>query len=540
VQHEHITQHKFRVRSQKYINDLEKKPRRVVKSGDFVIVFDDSDNEDDDQENHEDPGRRQARSQRFNANVAEDLLNARKDGCEDGAHDEKVEYEELDRPIEGREAGSNLRYSLFPAHWGHGPPTLSPCCVISLLDESTPLYFWQIDSRKLKMTYSDSEGLPIAFVFHKKVLEKSLKACRKVLEKSAEDAAAQDGGRKDKMVSTEDSLLAYREKLLKWLTDLVRSPLPESVINWFLDTLESGMPTVVRAPMLSHLDLSVIAHCVAISLPRPNNCSELFSTAFLGGIPKEFLRFCKRKNELYGIHVVKGGTLKELTDSGAGVQECSLGYDALTQSKDNASMYLEIIGKFSALTWIVYVMGLDKIDDSLLKWLAEYTKDHPWRFVFLEDTQTSWNFSENRDRCVQDFAPAPIERELAYKEDLDQPSVSQLRPTHLQPYPRIKESLLFDESRLRSMDWDQMAAATVSFFFQASSGSAQGQDSSAPDARPIDAWHAFNKTVKVQENFQQYCNGIFDQDDPCLVLLCSPPGKCATHALMVTCYLCLL
>ncbi len=203
-------------------------------------------------------------------------------------------------------------------------------------------------------------------------------------------------------------------------------------------------------------------------------------------------------------------------------------------------MYLEIIGKFSALTWIVYVMGLEKIDDSLLKWLAEYTKEHPWRFVFLENTQTSWNFSENRDRCVQDFAPAPIERELAYREDLDQPSVSQLRPTHLQPYPRIKESLLFDESTLRSMDWDQMAAASVSFFFQASSGPAQAQDASAPAARPIDVWHAFNKTVKVQENFQQYCNSIFDEDSPCLVLLCSPPGKCATHTLMVSCYLWLL
>ena len=63
-------------------------------------------------------------------------------------------------------------------------------------------------------------------------------------------------------------------------------------------------------------------------------------------------------------------------------------------------VYLEIIALFSLFTCVVYVKGLNRIDDCLLKWLAEYTLAHPWRFVYLENVDLSWNYSENRDRCV--------------------------------------------------------------------------------------------------------------------------------------------
>jgi hypothetical protein len=131
-----------------------------------------------------------------------------------------------------------------------------------------------------------------------------------------------------------------------------------------------------------NLNLLVIAHCIAKALPSPNEAKSLFSSAF--HIPPSFLRFTNRKNDIYGIHIVRGGTLKELQDHGAVVEVCDLGYDALTRSKDNASMYLSIIKLFSKFIWLVYVIGLDTIDDALLKWLAEYTRAHPWRFVYLE------------------------------------------------------------------------------------------------------------------------------------------------------------
>jgi hypothetical protein len=192
-------------------------------------------------------------------------------------------------------------------------------------------------------------------------------------------------------------MLAYREELLRWLVDLVRSPLPTAAIHWFLDKLENGATTQSVPSLTSsvnangqaseneiggNLNLLVIAHCIAKALPSPNEAKSLFSSAF--HIPLSFLRFTNRKNDIYGIHIVRGGTLKELQDHGAVVEVCDLGYDALTRSKDNASMYLSIIKLFSKFIWLVYVIGLDTIDDALLKWLAEYTRAHPWRFVYLE------------------------------------------------------------------------------------------------------------------------------------------------------------
>jgi len=70
-------------------------------------------------------------------------------------------------------------------------------------------------------------------------------------------------------------------------------------------------------------------------------------------------------------------------DAGARFVTCDLGYDALTRAKDNASMYLSIIRRFSRTVWLVYVTGLNEIADCLLKWLAEYTKQARIPFTSL-------------------------------------------------------------------------------------------------------------------------------------------------------------
>jgi len=62
-------------------------------------------------------------------------------------------------------------------------------------------------------------------------------------------------------------------------------------------------------------------------------------------------------------------------------------------------LYLQIIQQFTGYMCFVYVRGLEVIDDTLLKWLCEYTKAFPWRFIYLENTDSRFNFSENRDRC---------------------------------------------------------------------------------------------------------------------------------------------
>jgi len=86
----------------------------------------------------------------------------------------------------------------------------------------------QINVRGLKIAYSDSEGLPVAFLFHKKILRRSLaEAKRKLSEMEIEEEANNTSRR------AINRMLAYREELLKWLVDLVRSPLPIPAIHWY-------------------------------------------------------------------------------------------------------------------------------------------------------------------------------------------------------------------------------------------------------------------------------------------------------------------
>jgi hypothetical protein len=98
--------------------------------------------------------------------------------------------------------------------------------------------------------------------------------------------------------------------------------------------------------------------------------------------------------------------------------------------------------------------------------------------VYLENTQTSWNFSENRDRCVYENAPLPVERGIKCEQDLERPAVKQLRPTHVQPYPRIAshcKAMNKKETEIMDLDWEQLSEFTRSFFSHSSFKSASSQ-----------------------------------------------------------------
>jgi hypothetical protein len=89
----------------------------------------------------------------------------------------------------------------------------------------------QINVRGLKIAYSDSEGLPVAYLFHKKILRRSLNEARGELSEKEVEEEANNTSRR---ASDRDiRMLAYREELLKWLVDLVRSPLPTAAIHWY-------------------------------------------------------------------------------------------------------------------------------------------------------------------------------------------------------------------------------------------------------------------------------------------------------------------
>lgn len=103
------------------------------------------------------------------------------------------------------------------------------------------------------------------------------------------------------------------------------------------------------------------------------------------------------------------------------------------RDRDN-SRYLEIVSKYSDFCMFVYVRGLAKVSDVLLKWVAEHTKHNPWRFVFFEQVDVSHNVSENRDRCDMTFAPVDVIRSVASVEDLTKPEVAAYRPNHAARY----------------------------------------------------------------------------------------------------------
>ena len=81
------------------------------------------------------------------------------------------------------------------------------------------------------MSYSDSEGLPIAYLFHKELLKRSLKAASFCKGESAHIGQGKltDGEIEEKRVT---DMLSYREELLMWLVNLMRSPLPKKAKVW--------------------------------------------------------------------------------------------------------------------------------------------------------------------------------------------------------------------------------------------------------------------------------------------------------------------
>ena len=462
--HEHITQRKFNQESVKILANMTER-KRFKNRFEWTKPFEDSDSEDEskapaDIKRRSRKGRETGDESDEDDQVVDDAHKIRTLASAVHVKDE-FDDDELDLPL--RTECDMEHESLFPSTWVYGAPVFSSFCATSIMSEHIPMYHVPINVRSLKITYSDSEGLPVAFLFHKAILRRSLKEfvneagysvfLNKALrlkpvaaeqdddsrscgsdDEQDDDSVGSDDDQADRAQRSEEEveernkadwnklsadekkyyaqreeenastsrranyrMLAYREELLRWLVDLVRSPLPTAAIHWFLDKLENGATTQSVPSLTSsvnangqaseneiggNLNLLVIAHCIAKALPSPNEAKSLFSSAF--HIPPSFLRFTNRKNDIYGIHIVRGGTLKELQDHGAVVEVCDLGYDALTRSKDNASMYLSIIKLFSKFIWLVYVIGLDTIDDALLKWLAEYTRAHPWRFVYLE------------------------------------------------------------------------------------------------------------------------------------------------------------
>lgn len=405
------------------------------------------------------------------------------------------------------------------------------------------LYFCPLDTRQLKLQYSDAHGLPIAYIFHERLLTRALHG--------REPSEAAD----------------HCDRLLDWLGKLARSPLPVSTKRFMMATLEHGAPSCVAPALTRHgvtfnksegvdededVNLLAIANCVAAAMPREEAVREQLTRVYT--IKPGMRKFIKRKNDMYGVHVVRRQEWETLGRHGIVPVECDLGHNSLINARDDASMYLRIIGCFSEFTWLVWVRGLPTVSDQLLKWIAEYTKHHPWRFVYLEDCDTSWNFGENRDRCVLTRAPKSASRLLTCKKDLQRAQLRANRPVHeFDVDGNLIEIILSALEDWKSLETTLKAALLPGTQVHGDSDGMQSRDENVvidflkdsmpapspekdgvrigPGVNEESTWLSAGGAHESRSNddYRERMKELLKQPDPRIVLLVSPPGAGKSH-----------
>jgi hypothetical protein len=362
----------------------------------------------------------------------------------------------------------------------------------------------------MQISYSMADGLPLGFLLHKNLIVRLLNEAYE-----GTGSESQGGAQSAKDVGEARSrMLALRDKLLLWITDVLRSPLSDVMKRWILEKTEKKGLTATQPPQdLEHVNLAVIAFCLCRGCPT-DTASTRYLRKMLSGswlIPRSIRQYIERKSDMYGIYVVKGGTLTDLRELGLHVQVLDFEILIRRGSLTIAAMYLEIVRQFSAYCCIVYVQGLSRIQDGLLKWLAEYTRHHPWRFVYLEGVDTSWNYSENRDRCSFVFGPGNPAHSIQTVEDLKSGHVQELRPSHMVSY---------DTELVPSADVLSRPEELPCFFRGALTALSEEPPALLSVSPP---------SSTLLNDFRDKLDQYVLRSKPSLVLLVSPPGAGKSH-----------
>ncbi len=137
------------------------------------------------------------------------------------------------------------------------------------------------------------------------------------------------------------------------------------------------------------------------------SCPALDVKAIMTAVGADFANseIFARKGNQYGIHLVS--RTQQVYDRLKNDPNCSVLLLSLREQYTNAnisdeSLYHKITDSLKSSVHCVYLRGLGTISDSLLKRLAEFTCTVcPWAYIYLEDTDITWNFVENVDRIYQ-------------------------------------------------------------------------------------------------------------------------------------------
>ncbi len=444
VEKQKITKKRFREKSDAVTSSVKQSNPGETEAARWFFTLPDSDDEDDDAENpYADDvagaGVRHAHmgsvglgdddGTNLNPEQAEKQLNA-------SSRDQKKQYPDtvVDRSAD--------RLSLLRSDvTGYPRCVNNPYVVLNAFDDDMPFYNVKLEHQKQKIRYSDNSGLVLSYLIHKDILEKLLtnardsKGAQRELDDSNESSAT-------------TRMVELREKLLKWISNVLRSPISANTKTWFLKKLQSPDSVSGKVPCdpKSNLNLAIILHCLLRLCPSTTAYSRSLKNRLRDSLelPTRVEDYIQRKSGLFGVYIVKGGTLSDLKRLGV----CNISevdYSALLHQHGMKKMlnhiYFDIIGRFSKFCFIVYVRGITKIDDKLLKWLAEYTRFNPWQFVYLENVDICWNFSENRDRCVCDFAPTNPAHVIHGFKDLRESRIKDVRPTHHADYSEVPDAV---------------------------------------------------------------------------------------------------
>lgn len=128
---------------------------------------------------------------------------------------------------------------------------------------------------------------------------------------------------------------------LKWLADVLRSPLSDQYKLWFLEISQNRIPYPIPSDPYnsSNISTTIIASCLARNCPDINLKNILIGSCIL---PHNLEPYCSRKNDKYGIYFCNSDTLKEMQNIGFQIEVIDFGVAASSRTVNPDDLYLQV------------------------------------------------------------------------------------------------------------------------------------------------------------------------------------------------------
>jgi hypothetical protein len=295
----------------------------------------------------------------------------------------------------------------------------------------------------------------------------------------------------------------------RWLSQVVLSPLEDKFKERIfmlagmkpLKAKSSWFPYLFLAP----LAVRIVLHSIGQSCPL-----EKLRRILLGSFPVpadvELYTRIRSPPACFSLYFVDSHTLVEMRRLNLPVEVLDLHVASLSGSLSVDEQYLRVISRFDALTCFVYVRGLSQIEDLFAKWLAEHTKHYPWRYIFIESADPTYNFAETRDRSFVHLFSPPTLTEWRLGKSASRMDINRI-----------------DYSKRRKTDSSDPLAIISAYW---------------PNPNPLDMGPALNAGlllesvcgVNVERNwYEDLGKELLKGKRECVILLQSPPGAGKTY-----------